>query len=103
MAPGNPTLLNPVRKTLWPVMKAERPAVQLWLGVVVRELHPLARDAVDVGCGIAHQPLGVRAEVADADVVAPDHDDVGLTLRFGRGSVAGLATGTRRSRVRFRS
>ena len=28
-APGSPTLLNPVRKTLWPVMNDDRPAVQL--------------------------------------------------------------------------
>ena len=26
--PGKPTLLRPVRKTLWPVMKEARPAVQ---------------------------------------------------------------------------
>ena len=26
---GNPTLLSPVRDTLWPVMNADRPAVQL--------------------------------------------------------------------------
>ena len=29
VGPGSPTLLRPVRKTLWPVMNAERPAVQL--------------------------------------------------------------------------
>ena len=28
-APGMPTLLRPVRKTLWPVMNDDRPAVQL--------------------------------------------------------------------------
>jgi hypothetical protein len=28
-AAGRPTLLSPVRKTLWPVMNDERPAVQL--------------------------------------------------------------------------
>jgi len=28
-APGSPTLLRPVRNTLWSVMKVERPAVQL--------------------------------------------------------------------------
>jgi hypothetical protein len=28
-APGSPTLLRPARNTLWPVMNAERPAVQL--------------------------------------------------------------------------
>lgn len=27
-APGRPTLESPVRKTLWPMMKEERPAVQ---------------------------------------------------------------------------
>ena len=29
VAPGRPTLVSPVRNTLWPVMKAARPAVQL--------------------------------------------------------------------------
>ena len=29
VAPGMPTLLKPVRTVLWPVMKDERPAVQL--------------------------------------------------------------------------
>jgi hypothetical protein len=28
-APGTPTLLSPVRNTLWPVMNDDRPAVQL--------------------------------------------------------------------------
>ena len=28
-APGTPTLLSPVRNTLWPVMNDARPAVQL--------------------------------------------------------------------------
>ena len=30
LAPGMPTLLIPVRNTDWPVVKDERPAVQLW-------------------------------------------------------------------------
>jgi hypothetical protein len=29
VAAGIPTLLNPVRNTLWPVMNDDRPAVQL--------------------------------------------------------------------------
>ncbi len=29
LEPGMPTLLSPVRKTLWPVMNDDRPAVQL--------------------------------------------------------------------------
>jgi len=48
------------------------------LGVVVREDHSFIGDAIDVGRLVAHHALGVRADVALPDVVAPDDDDVGF-------------------------
>jgi len=54
------------------------------LGVVVREHHALACEAVDVGRLVAHHTMRVRADVRLTDVVAPDDDDVwlgGLRMR----------------------
>jgi hypothetical protein len=48
------------------------------LGVVVREDGAFVGDAVDVGCGVTHHPAAVGADVRDADVIAPDDEDVGL-------------------------
>src|SRR5262245_52208945 len=51
------------------------------LSVRVGEADPLVGDAVDVGCAVPHQPVAVATEVRDADVVAPDYEDVRLALR----------------------
>ena len=48
------------------------------LAIGVGEAHPFFRDPVDVGRSVAHQPIAVAAEVRDADVVSPDHEDVRL-------------------------
>jgi len=40
----------------------------------------LPRKAVDVGRLVAHHAEAVRADVVDADVIAPDDEDVGLLL-----------------------
>ena len=48
------------------------------LAVVVQELDALAADAVDVRGLVAHQAVGIGADVGDADVVAPDDEDVRL-------------------------
>jgi len=48
------------------------------LAVRVGEAHPLVRDPVDVRGAIPHQAVAVAAQVRDPDVVAPDHEDVGL-------------------------
>ena len=69
-APGNPTLLRPVRP-LWPVMKAERPAVYL-LAIIIGKDHPLFSDRIDVGGAISHQAVGVRADIGLPDIVAPN-------------------------------
>src|SRR3954451_20947409 len=51
--------------------------------VAVGEQHALVRDAIDVGCLVAHQAARVARQVGDSDVVAPDDDDVRLLrLRF---------------------
>ena len=46
------------------------------LAVGVGEPHPFLGEAVDVGRAVAHQAVAVAAEVGDADVVAPDDEDV---------------------------
>ena len=51
------------------------------LRVVVREAHAFIRDAIDVGRLVAHHAAAVVADVPGADVVAPDHEDVGLLRR----------------------
>jgi hypothetical protein len=50
------------------------------LAVAVGEEHPLLGDAVDVRCLVTHQPVRVATQVRDADVVAPDDENVGLAL-----------------------
>ena len=54
--------------------------MQRLLAVVVEEADALLGDAVDVGRLVAHQAVAVGADVADADVVAEDDEDVGLIL-----------------------
>ena len=50
------------------------------LGVVVGEGHPFLRDAVDVGGPVAHHAAAEVADVPDADVVAPEDQDVWFFL-----------------------
>ena len=58
------------------------------LAVGVGEAHPLVGDPVDVRRPVAHQPVAVTAQVRDPDVVAPDHQDVGLVRQWLRSSRA---------------
>ncbi len=46
------------------------------LAVVVGEPDALVGDPVDVRGAVSHEAVGVAAEVADPDVVAPDDEDV---------------------------
>ncbi len=48
------------------------------LGVVVGEDDPFVRHAVDVGGPVAHHAVAEVADVPDADVVAPEYEDVRL-------------------------
>ena len=59
------------------------------LAVIVLELDALAGDAVDVRRLVAHQAVGIGADIGDADIVAPDHEDIRLCCR--RCGVAGAA------------
>ncbi len=49
-----------------------------WLRIVVAEHHAFTTDAVDVGRAVAHHSGVVEADVGVADVVAEDHEDVGM-------------------------
>ena len=59
------------------------------LAVVIGEGDPLACDPVDVGRAVAHHATAVVADVPGADVVAPDHEDIGPIGRHGRGGGEG--------------
>ncbi len=48
------------------------------LAVVVLELDAFAGDAIDVRRFVAHQAVGVGTDIRDADVIAPDDEDVRL-------------------------
>ena len=52
--------------------------------VGVGEAHAFVGEAVDVGGAIPHQPVAITAQVGDADIVAPDHEDVRLLVRHDR-------------------
>ena len=49
--------------------------------VIVGEAHAFGREAVEVGRAHRHDALVVRADIGPADIVAHDHDDVGLLAR----------------------
>ena len=55
------------------------------LTVPIGEGRAVAADRVDVGRAVAHHAHVVGAQVESADVVAPDHQDVRLARRGGRG------------------
>ena len=46
--------------------------------VGIGEHHAFLGDAVDVGCLVTHEPVRIAAEVRDADVVAPNDEDIRL-------------------------
>jgi hypothetical protein len=51
--------------------------------VTVGEQHAFLGNAVDVGRTVAHEPVGITAQVRLADIIAPDHEDVGLARLLG--------------------
>ena len=55
------------------------------LAVVMLELDALAADAVDARRLIAHQAIRIGADVRDADVIAPNDEDIGFASRRGGG------------------
>src|ERR1700684_3514916 len=44
--------------------------------VIMQELDALAADAVDIRGLVAHQTVRIGADIGDADVVAPDDEDI---------------------------
>src|SRR5215468_3141182 len=48
------------------------------LAVVIGETDAFLGNAVDIGRAIAHLPVAVAAQIGDADIVAPDDEDVRL-------------------------
>lgn len=50
------------------------------LGVIVDELGAFLGHPVDVGGLVPHQALAVAAQIALADVIAPENQDVGLAV-----------------------
>src|ERR1700761_6587751 len=52
------------------------------LAVRGRKAHALIRNAIDIGCSIAHQAIAVTTEIRDADIVAPNNQNIWF-LRLG--------------------
>jgi hypothetical protein len=48
------------------------------LAVGIGEQHAFLGDAIDVRRAIAHQPMCVATQIRLADVIAPDHQNIGL-------------------------
>ena len=69
--------------------EAGAPGGAALLRVVVGEGRALLRDAVDVGRAVAHHAAAEVADVPDADVVAPEDEDVRL-FRFCHGGCLSL-------------
>ena len=62
------------------------------LGVVVNEAATLLSNPVDVGGLVPHQTVAVATEIALADVIAPEDENVGLAVGHGGEHPAGEGT-----------
>jgi hypothetical protein len=80
VAPAWPTVVNPVRIGSSPVMKFGAPGGAAGLGIVVGETHALAGESVEVRRHRVHEALVIGPDILPADVVAHDHDNVGLLV-----------------------
>ena len=55
------------------------------LPVIVGEQNTFVGDTIDIGCFVTHQTTGVGTDVTLTDIVAPDHQNIGLvSLRDAR-------------------
>ena len=81
--PGMPMVSRPVRNGCSPEDERRAAGRAALLRVGVGEERAFLRDAVDVRRLVAHDAEVVGADVVDADVVAPDDEDVGLLGRGG--------------------
>lgn len=51
------------------------------IGVIVGKAHPLVGNAIDIGCAVAHDPVAICTDIRYANVVNPEHQDVGFVGR----------------------
>ena len=75
-APGKPDLGQPGANAVLAGEERRAAGGARLLAVIVQELDALAADAVDVRRLVAHQAVGVGADVGNADIVAEDDEDV---------------------------
>ena len=75
-APGKPTLRQSGADDVLAGEKRRAAGGAGLLAIVLEETNALLADAVDVRRFVAHQAVAVGADVSDADVVAPDDEDV---------------------------
>src|SRR5436305_1892910 len=73
---GDPDLAQPGPQRAFTGNEARPPGGAALLGVVVGEDHAFPGDPVDVRRAVAHQAVGVGADVRLTDVVAEDDQDV---------------------------
>ncbi len=50
------------------------------LAVGIGEFYAFVGDAINIGGAVAHQAVAVAAQVGDADVIAPDDEDIWFFL-----------------------
>jgi hypothetical protein len=67
-----------------PRQKGGAPGGAGLLAIVMLELDALTGDPIDARSFITHQPIRVGADIGDADIIAPNDEDIWLTS--GRGS-----------------
>jgi hypothetical protein len=49
------------------------------LAIVVEETKPFLCEAVDVGRLVTHDAVAIAAQIRDADIIAEDDENVGLS------------------------
>ena len=97
--PGMPMVSSPVRNGCSPEDEGRAARRAALLRVGIGEERALRRDAIDVRRLVAHHAEAVGADVVDADVVAPDDEDVRLLCRGVRR--AALKVGPRKQPARL--
>ena len=48
------------------------------IAVVVGQDHAFVGDPINVRCAVAHHATGIDGDIADADVISPNDEDIGL-------------------------
>ena len=78
----NPDLREPGAEDALAGNERRAPGGARLLAVGIGEHHAFLGQPVDVWCLVAHQSVAVAAQVRDADVIAPDDEDVGFLARL---------------------